>query len=298
MRLNHRLIESFRAVVLTGSATRAADLLHTSQPAISRDLARLEQVLGFPLFERGKGRLIPTAQALAFYEEVKRSYTGLTTLAARAEALRMLNAGHLSIAALPALCDSLLPAAFALFRRHHPGVLFQITALESPQLERALSEQRFDLGLVEHGHPPVETSAEILFRGKELVILPQGHALSSKRRLSIRDLSDQAFVSYGPEDPYRRRVDALFEESGVNRNVVAETTSAASLFALVRHGIGIAIVNPITPRYANHIGVVSAALTPSITYEVAMVKPVHRPANPLANQFCVDLRRCLASKDK
>jgi DNA-binding transcriptional LysR family regulator len=297
MRLNHRLVESFRVVLLTGSATRAAELLFTSQPAISRDLARLEQLLRFSLFERSKGRLLPTAQGLAFYEEVKRSYIGLTTLAARAEEIRTLNMGKLSVAALPALCDSLLPAAFALFRRNHPGVLLQITALESPQLESALSEQRFDLGLVEHNLPPVGTTTELLFKGKELVILPQSHALSAKRRLSIRDLSGQAFVSYGPEDPYRR-VDALFEENGVHRNVVAETTSASSLFSLVRNGIGIAIVNPITPRYANHTGVISAALTPTIAYEVAMVKPVHRPTNPLVSQFFAYLRRCIASKDK
>ena len=77
MDLTHRLVEVFRAVMRTGHVTRAAELLHTSQPTVSRELARLEQVLGLVLFERVKGRLRPTAQAQVLLEEVDRSYEGL-----------------------------------------------------------------------------------------------------------------------------------------------------------------------------------------------------------------------------
>ena len=62
MKLSHRQIDFFRAVMGTGHVTRAAELLHTSQPTVSRELARLEQVLGFALFERIKGRLRPTVR--------------------------------------------------------------------------------------------------------------------------------------------------------------------------------------------------------------------------------------------
>lgn len=57
MRLTHRHIEVFRAVMLAGQVTRAAEVLHTSQPTVSRELARMEQVLGYALFERDKGRM-------------------------------------------------------------------------------------------------------------------------------------------------------------------------------------------------------------------------------------------------
>ena len=68
MRLTHRMIEVFRLLVQTGNATRTAEMLCTSQPSISRDLSRLEQVTGILLFERRGGRLYPTAPALALYE--------------------------------------------------------------------------------------------------------------------------------------------------------------------------------------------------------------------------------------
>ena len=74
--LTHRHVEVFRALMIAGSVTRAAELLHTSQPTVSRELARMEHSIGFPLFERIRGRLRPTMQALALYDEVRQSYAG------------------------------------------------------------------------------------------------------------------------------------------------------------------------------------------------------------------------------
>ncbi|MBP8307410.1 MAG: LysR family transcriptional regulator, partial [Burkholderiaceae bacterium] len=88
MQLTHRQIEIFRAVMASGQVTRAALALHTSQPTVSRELARLEQVLQMRLFDRVRGRLQPTARALALHEEVERSYVGLERIAATAQGLR------------------------------------------------------------------------------------------------------------------------------------------------------------------------------------------------------------------
>ncbi|MBK9393341.1 MAG: LysR family transcriptional regulator, partial [Uliginosibacterium sp.] len=84
MGITHRHIEVFRAVMQSGSVTGAAGLLHTSQPTVSRELARLEQVLGFSLFDRVRGRLQPTARALALHDEVTRSFQGLERVMATA----------------------------------------------------------------------------------------------------------------------------------------------------------------------------------------------------------------------
>lgn len=75
--VNLRHIEIFHAVMTAGNLTEAARLLNTSQPTVSRELARFEQVLGLKLFERSRGRLHPTVQGLRLFEEVQRSGTGL-----------------------------------------------------------------------------------------------------------------------------------------------------------------------------------------------------------------------------
>ncbi len=75
--VNLRHIEIFHAVMTTGNLTEAAHMLHTSQPTVSRELARFEKVLGLKLFERARGRLHPTVQGLRLFEEVQRSWYGL-----------------------------------------------------------------------------------------------------------------------------------------------------------------------------------------------------------------------------
>lgn len=112
-RITHRHIEVFRAVMTAGSVTGAADLLHSSQPTASRELARLEALLGYALFERLQGRLRPNARALALWDEVQRSWQGLERVVDRAVALGRSDAAQLSVLCLPALAHALLPGAAA-----------------------------------------------------------------------------------------------------------------------------------------------------------------------------------------
>jgi DNA-binding transcriptional LysR family regulator len=293
MRLTHRLIDVFRTVVLTGNLTRTAELLFTSQPAVSRDLARLEQVLGLQLFDRHGGRLHPTAPALALYDEVQRSFVGLQSIEARAQSLRSMSQGLVEVVALPVLCDTLVPAACEALLQRHPGVTLRVVAREAPDIERALAEQRHDVGLVEHGEAPAQTSLQLVFEGDEVALLPPGHALAARQRLAPADFAGQAFVSFAAEDLYRRRVDALFAEAGVERRLVAEATSASSVCMLVWRGLGLAIVNPLTAGFARQLGLEVRPLAVSIPYRVGLVRPRLRPSNPLADAFELALLECL-----
>ena len=81
--LTHRQLKLFRAIMLHGSMSRAAQACDTSQPTLSRELARLEQILDFALFDRIRGRLRPTARALALMQEVERSFIGLERIGAK-----------------------------------------------------------------------------------------------------------------------------------------------------------------------------------------------------------------------
>ncbi len=109
--VNLRHIEIFHAVMTAGSLTEAAHLLHTSQPTVSRELARFEKVIGLKLFERIRGRLHPTVQGLRLFEEVQRSWYGLDRIVSAAESLREFRQGELSIACLPVFSQSFLPPA-------------------------------------------------------------------------------------------------------------------------------------------------------------------------------------------
>lgn len=105
-----RHIEIFHAVMTTGNLTEAAALLQTSQPTVSRELARCEKLFNLQLFERVRGRLHPTAQGLRLFEEVQRSYYGLDRIINAAAGIRQFEQAQLSIVCLPVFSQSLLPA--------------------------------------------------------------------------------------------------------------------------------------------------------------------------------------------
>lgn len=283
--LTHRQIEVFRAVMATAQVTRAADRLGSSQPTISRELARLEQVLGMQLFERVRGRLRPTLRAQALLDEVERSYIGLDRIAATAQTLRAFAQGRLVIGCLPALSHALLPRAAASFVRQQPQAGLSITPQDSPLLEQWLSEQRFDLGLTEARQAPSATQLQPLLQADEVAVLPAGHPLLARRVLRPADFEGLPFVSLAPNDAYRQAVDAMFAAHAVQRTMVADTASAVSVCALVRQGLGVAIVNPLTALEMAGTALLVRPLSVSIPFHVSLVRPDLRPTNPLAAAF-------------
>lgn len=283
-RITHRHIEVFRAVMTAGSATGAADLLHSSQPTVSRELARLESLLGYALFERVQGRLRPNARALALWDEVQRSWQGLERVVDRAVALGRSGAVQLSVLCLPALAHALLPGAAARLMQSHPEAhsttRLSVTPQESPLLEEWMSAQRFDLGLCEQTTAPPGTRAEVLLTLDEVAVLPAGHALAHQPVLDLADFAGEFFVSLSAEDPYRRLIDARFAEAGVERTLRVETHSAAAVCAMVEQGLGIAIVNPVTALAAASERLVLRRLAFSIPFSVTALLPLYRPPLP------------------
>jgi DNA-binding transcriptional LysR family regulator len=290
MDIQHRHIEVFRAVMTAGSVTGAAALLHTSQPTLSRELARLEQLLGYALFDRERGRLKATARARSLFDEVERSFQGLARVIERAVALGRAEDTELSVLSLPALSHALLPAALATLLASHPAARVSITPAEPPLLDGWMAEQRFDLGLAEQATALPGVRVEPVLEADEVAVLPADHALASRARLALRDFSDENFISLAADDPYRREIDARFDAASVQRRLRVQTHSAVAVCELVRSGLGLAIVNPLTAAACAGPGLVVRALAVSIPYRVSALIPLHRPAQPLADALLSALR--------
>ncbi len=300
--LTHRHIEVFRAVITAGSVTAAAALLHTSQPTISRELARLEQLLGYALFERQRGRLKATARALALFDEVQRSYQGLERVVNRAMELGRAEGERLNLLCLPALAHALLPAACRALLDEHPAASLNVTPQESPLLEEWMSAQRFDLGLSEATQAPPGTELTPLLSLDEVCVLPARHRLAAKRKLGPSDFAGEAFVSLAADDPYRQQIDAVFAQAGVERRLTVETPSAVAVCAMVEKGLGLAVVNPLTALACASERLAVRRFSVSLPYRISALRPLHRPAQPLLDALMAQLhkegkRRALALRN-
>ncbi|MDB9565459.1 LysR family transcriptional regulator [Providencia rettgeri] len=286
--ISWRHIEIFRAVMTTPNLTEAAALLNTSQPTISRELARLEYLLQFKLFDRVKGRLQPTAQGLRFLEEVERSYYGLERIKNSAETIRRFEHAQISITCLPAFAQSLLPQVCQSFMENYPDVSITVIPQESPVLEEWLSAQRYDFGLTEHLQMPPGTEQQTLGSLNEVCVLPASHPLTQKEVLTPSDFQGQRFISLSLTDSYRQLIDSTFAEHHVERKMVMETHSASSICAMALKGIGVSIVNPLTALDFHQQSAGKLALRPlsfSIPFTVSLIRPIHRPSSQLTNIF-------------
>ena len=290
MRLNQRQIEFFNAVMVNKSTTAAAEALRTSQPTVSRELRELEKQIGFDLFHRFGRRLTPTSQAQLLHSVVLRSFVGLEEISRVAMSIRGHGADHLRIACIPAYAEAILPVVANRFLASRKHVHLSVHSLEEVMLVNDLTTRIFDIGLTEGSHSYDRATTESIDVGELMCVLPTNHPLTSRSVLEPRDFEGVEFVYFSREDPYRRKLDAIFEEAGVTRRYRVETTTATSVCSMVAAGVGVSIVNPLTAAHYAHKGVVLRRLSVRVPYQIHLWRPTDGYQSILAIHFIRTLR--------
>lgn len=290
--MNFRQIEAFRAVMLTGSMTEAAETLGTSQPGISRLIAQLEAATKLKLFVRGSPRLQPTADAIAFHTEVERVFSGLLNLEQAARDIRFFGTGHLRIACLPALALGFMPRVIKKFSSVYPDVRITLQARSSSTVYEWVASQQCDFGIAARGPDMKGTESESFLTVPGVCILPPGHPLSNKTTIEPNDLAGERFISLGLSDNTRASVDRAFEDAGIERVITLETQYAATICAAVIEGLGVSIVNPfVAPDFLPR-GIVIKRFRPEIMIEKMLLFPANRPRSRLTSSFIEVLQAC------
>lgn len=295
MKINPRQIEIFRELIMSGTATAAARVLRTSQPTISRQLKELEEQLGFQLFEREKGRLIPTDEALSLSVVVEHAFVGLEEIARSANVIRNHSLEHISVACLPAFAHALLPAACHVFSQHHPNVRITIHSAQEPTLHKDFFSRRFSIGLVELPYQAEGVIVEELRVGDLVCVLPKNHPLAAKTVLVPQDFENVGFISYNDEDPYRRKLDNIFAAENVSRRLNIETVTAVGICAMVQSGLGVSIINPLTALAFRGQGIELRRFSISVPYDIRMLKSQKSLQLDLIEKFIGEIHRVIAT---
>lgn len=284
--MNLRQLEAFRAVMTAGSITQAAQTMHLSQPAVSKLIADLEHALGFKLFVRSKGSTLTiTPEAEFFFHEVERSFIGIEGLKRTASSIRNLATGSLHIASLPALSVSFLPRVIAAFRDKHPGVSIRLYTFSSSNVRQWVANQQFDIGLATRAHEIPGVSSRSFLRSVGACVLPPGHRLAGREVISPGDLQGEPFISLMSGDVTRTRIDRLFDDAGIERDLVVETQYAMTVCSLVMKGVGCSIVNPAAASDFVPQGLVVRPFQPRIEFEYMLHTPALRPLSQIALRF-------------
>ncbi|HFE9905198.1 TPA: LysR family transcriptional regulator [Acinetobacter baumannii] len=285
--LTFRQLNIFETIMNCGSVSMAAEILHTSQPTVSRELARIEYLVGFQLFERQKGRLKPTQEALIIFKELKNSRVGLNRVNKLIDDLKQKEIGELSICCLPFLTNSFMANTIGSFCKVYKEISFTIVPLESPYIESDLSSQIYNLGLTEMDYIPVGTSLIQKYEFQEVCVVPMNHRLANEKCITPFDLEDENFISLAKDDPYRNQIDKIFEERKIKRKMLIETSNASSACTLVHNGLGISILNPITALEAYKQGykIKIKKFSLPILFNISVIQPIYRPQSSLMEPF-------------
>jgi len=286
MKLNHRQLEAFRALIQTGSVTEAATRMHITQPAASRLIADLEYTVGYNLFQREKKRLSPTPEAFALYDEVDRSFIGIDEIAEAAKEIGNFRRGSLHLASLPALALEFLPRIISQFCNDKPDISISLQIHSSQRVVQCVASQQFDIGFAEirSTHPAVES--RILCDAPMVAILPKGHALLERSTLSPQDFEDENFVSLGTNYPSRKLIDAVFLASNVKRKLQIETQLSLAVGNLVASGAGVSIIDHVTACNLRDHGLIETRpFLPETIYHYCVLLPSHKPLSRLGKTF-------------
>jgi len=288
MRLRH--IEVFHAVYTSGSITGAAKLLNVSQPSISKVLAHAEQQLGFPLFERHKGRIVPTREADRLIENVNDVYRDINELRRVSKNLSSAETGVVRIAMTPALGIDVIPAAIASYLAQHPDTMFEIETLHQHQVVRALREMRVDFGIV--FSPPTTPGIRIdhLASAEFVVIADKSMDFVDRTKLTLEDLEGRDFVNLNARSPLGQILATRIESSDIQLRTVANVETYQMAKALVAHGTGVALIDEITARSSGHDQVVAYYLDPPLPFEICIMRTVSDPFTVITQRFIDHLK--------
>lgn len=283
--MNLRHIEIFHAVYVNGSVSAAARALNVSQPSVSKTLRHAESLLGFELFQRSNGRLLPTEDAHALFADVADIQERVRALREAGRNLRVGAGTTLRISALPSLGLGVLPDAVSRFLVRRPDVRFDLQTVHHDDLLRKLYERESDIAIASEPPRGVALTHSWLGEGELVVLYRERDMPDAPPRLELSQLVGRPVISLKGSGPIGKLLSEEIDRLGLvlNEVVVARTFYIAA--ALVRAGVGLAIVDNFTAAASMAPGLSMRPLRPSITFDVHAIHLLDRPPSMLVAEF-------------
>ena len=244
-RFTLRQVEAFKAVIENGSISSAAQMVHISQPAMSKLVAHFEADAGLKLFDRLKGRLAPTECGMRLYKEIDRIFAGVRQVENAAEAIRREERGQLVVGVMPALSGSFIQRATVDFLKDRRSVFCSIQTLGSQWIVDRLIARKLDLGLVSARIDNPYVTFEPLMEHPLVCIMPLDHPLTAKSQIEPQDLDQIPFVTFNPDSYAGHQIEGLLEAYSVKPQIVLVANVTPTVCEFVAAGLGVSLIHPL-----------------------------------------------------
>lgn len=271
MRLKPRQVEAFRSVMMTGGITAAAEAMNVTQPAVSRLIRDLEEIVEISLFERVGTRLMPTAEATQLFREVERLYLGLDQIAQAADDIRRHKNIVLRIASVTSLVRPYLHQAIIDVVGNRLDIPLVIDVENSRHIWDMVEKNRYDLGFV-FGSPRMADKNAVLLHGSRAVAaMAPGHRLASRKVITPADLLDERVLIPGRNSPLRLALDRAFSNED-HQPISTMETSMLNCCYFAASGMGVGIVDHTSLRSAG-ADIIAIPFEPKIEVSYFAIRP-------------------------
>lgn len=284
--MNLRQMEVFRAVMLTGGVGGAAELLHVSQPAVSKVLAQARRKAGFLLFERVKGRLVPTPEAQRLHEEVEALWRGVERVRNVSRALAAPSEGTLRLAVTASLATHLVPHTLASLAEQFPGLDVQVEILIPPLVVTALLDRTADLGVALQPAEHPNLSRVQSYRCGFSCVMREDHPMARRASVLPAHLRGQRLITSPPDTPYGQALRRAYGAQASSLQLHAVVRSSTSACWLAQAGGGVAVVDRATVSGDNFRGLAVRPFRTPERLAVGILRNRYRPLSVLQKAFC------------
>jgi DNA-binding transcriptional LysR family regulator len=279
-----RQFQAFHAIIEKGTVTAAAEHLGISQPAISNLLAQLERETKLRLFERSRGRLVPTPEASVLFDEIDTVVRGLDHVNQAVVDLQNQTAGQLQVASTHALAFGFMPQEIAAFVENRPNLTIAFTSQYSAKIQEWVTAGLFEIGVCER---PIRYDGldrtELYF--ETLLTLPEDSPLARHDILTPHLLGDTPLIVMGSDHMVSRRLREAFHLAGADFSIRSHTDLFRNALSLVKQGLGAALIDPFTLSADDGRGYVVRRFAPAILIDMTVVTARNRPLSTVGQQF-------------
>jgi DNA-binding transcriptional LysR family regulator len=266
MSINCELLDlrAFTAVYDHRSFRIAAELLHLSQPAVSRRIQALESRLGVALFVRSTRHVLPTAAGFKFEAMARRLLEELDTSLLSIGATGEQQSGQLTIAALPSAATHLLPTAIKEFSEKFP--LIRLRVLERLAFEglQCVVSGQAELGINVNLPSEIDITFSLLFEDPYVFVCNRKHPFAKRQWISWQDLSEQRLIGIGrvPDSGNKALLDDILSKAQLQLQWLYEVNSFVTALRLIEDGVGAAIMPRLGASISKNLAVTLVALKP------------------------------------
>jgi DNA-binding transcriptional LysR family regulator len=295
--MNLKQLEVLKAVMATGSTVGASSILRISQSAISRHLTGLEAEIGFELFIRDKGRLIPRPEARALVPEVEELTEVLARVRRKAADLKAGSGSDtlLRIAFPHSITTTMLPGVLARYFETHPKAVVEILSGPYGAIEQMVQARSADLGFVRL--PPEDQVFKVrpLLRGGTTCVMARTHPLAGKDRIELKDLARNDLILLGRQRTARHELEYELREARAPHYCRVEVHSVEAACACAAAGLGVAVVPALIASFFRSLDIEMRPFHPARELDYGIITlpdtPLSRSAEDLLELFTSEVCR-------